>query len=199
MIRRNITGSTTFGEFMELVQEDQKADLLEGVIYLASPENTDHNDLIRWLSLVMGMFIEARNPGRLTINKVAYRLSERTAPEPDLAFVSASRLAKIKPGYVEGPPDLAIEIVSPDSVDRDYENKRLRYEEGGVKEYWIIDPLDETVLFLVNENGRFKEQPLPGHVLESRVLLGLKLDTRLFFQRPLPPTMPIIQNLLPKP
>lgn len=196
MVRRNVTGNTTFGEFMELIQENQKADLLDGVIYLASPENTGHNDLLRWLTLVLGVFIEERRLGQLTINKVAYRLSDRTAPEPDLAFVSASRVSKIKLGYVEGPPDLAIEIISPDSIDRDYENKRLRYEEGGVKEYWIIDPLDETVLFLVSEGGKFIEQPLSGHMLESRVLPGLKLDTRWLFQRPLPSTMPIVRSLL---
>ena len=123
-----------FSEFLELIPEDQKADLLDGVIHLASPESSEHNDLLRWLTVVLDLFIEERRLGRLTINKVAYRLSDRTAPEPDLAFVAVDRVDRIKPGYVDGPPDLAVEIVSSDSVERDYENKRRRYEAAGVLE-----------------------------------------------------------------
>ena len=196
MVRRTPAGTTTFSDFLELIREDQKADLLDGVIYLASPENSDHNDLLRWLTVVLDLFIEDRRLGRLTINKVAYRLSDRTAPEPDLAFVAAHRLDRIKPGYVDGPPDLAVEIVSPDSVDRDYEEKRRRHEAAGVLEYWIIDPLESTATFLVREGDVFVEQIAREHLYHSRVLEGFELDTRWLWQRPLPATMPIVRRLL---
>src|SRR3990172_9509774 len=110
MVRRTPAGTTPFSDFLELIREDQKADLLDGVVHLASPENSEHNDLLRWLTVVLDLFIEERRLGRLTINKVAYRLSDRTAPEPDLGFVAAHRVDRIKPGYVDGPPDLAVEI-----------------------------------------------------------------------------------------
>ena len=196
MVRRTPAGTTTFSDFLELVQEDQKADLLDGVIYLASPENADHNDLLRWLTIVLGQFIEERRLGRLTLNKVAYRLSDRTAPEPDLGFVAAHRIDRIKSGYVDGPLDLAVEIVSPDSVDRDYEQKRHRYEVAGVLEYWIIDPLDQSATFLVREGDTFVERIPREHVYQSRVLAGLELDVRWLWQRPLPATMPIVRRLL---
>lgn len=196
MVRRTHTGTTTFTEFLELVREDQKADLLDGVIYMASPESWDHNKLVRWLTLVLGSFIEARKLGELAINRVAFRLSRNSSPEPDLGFVETSRVDRIKQGYVEGPPDLAIEIVSPDSVDRDYENKRRRYEEAGVGEYWIIDPLDSTATFLVLEKGVFVEAHPKDFIYQSRVLTGLSLDVRWLWQRPLPATLPIVQRLL---
>ncbi|MFH1108606.1 MAG: Uma2 family endonuclease [Planctomycetota bacterium] len=196
MVRRTPAGTTTFSDFLELIREDQKADLLDGVIYLASPENADHNDLLRWLTVVLDLFIEDRRLGRLTINKVAYRLSDRTAPEPDLAFVAANRIDRIKPGYIDGPPDLAVEIVSPDSVDRDYEEKRRRYEAAGVLEYWIIDPLESTATFLVREGDVFVEQIAREHLYHSRVLEGFELDVRWLWQRPLPATMPIVRRLL---
>jgi len=44
------TGPYTFDDFCEMVREDQKADLIDGVIYMASPENTEANDLFVWLS-----------------------------------------------------------------------------------------------------------------------------------------------------
>lgn len=196
MVRRTRSGTVTFTDFLELIQEDQKADLLQGVIYLASPESPDHNKLVRWVTIVLGSFIEQRQLGELTINKVAYRLSGHTAPEPDLGFVSVDRVDRIKPGYIDGPPDLAIEIVSPDSVDRDYEDKRRRYEEAGVREYWIIDPLEKSATFLVREGELFVERFPPEQMYESTVLPGLTLDVRWLWQRPLPPTMPIVRRLL---
>lgn len=187
MVRKSNIGTTTFIEFCELIREDQKADLLDGVIHLASPESLEHNELLCWLTVVLGQFILERKLGRLTVNKVAFRLSDSTAPEPDLAFVASERLDRLKRGYVDGPPDLAIEIISPESADRDYEVKRNRYEEAGVREYWIIDPLDSSVVFLVHEGGSFVEKFPLDHIYESSVLTGLRLDVRLLFQRPLPP------------
>ncbi len=179
-----------------MVPDYQKADLLDGVIYLAPPEATESNQILLWLCSVIGLFVEERQLGEITINGVAYRFSVYTAPEPDLAFIAANRRNIIKSNYVDGPPDLAIEIVSPDSIDRDYEIKRRRYEEAGVQEYWIIDPLENTATFLVREGDAFVEQFPPDHFYESRVLPGFKLDTRWLFQRPLPATMPIIRRLL---
>jgi len=196
MVRRTPTGTTTFSEFLELIQEDQKADLLDGVIHLSSPENTEHNDILVWLTAVLKPYIEERTLGRLTVNKVAYRLSDRTAPEPDLAFIAADRIDRIKPGYVDGPPDLAVEIVSPESADRDYEDKRRRYEAAGVLEYWIIDPLENVATFFVRAGEAFVEKHPREHIYESRTLARLEFDVRWLRQRPLPPTMPIVLRLL---
>lgn len=196
MVRRMPAGTTTFDEFLELIHEDQKADLLEGVIHVASPENAEHNDLLRWLTVVLDLFIEERGLGRLTINKMAYRLSGRSAPEPDLGFVAANHLDRIKHGYVEGPPDLAVEIVSPESADRDYEQKRRSYESAGVSEYWIIDPLENSATFLVREGNSFVEHHPVEHIYKSRVLPGFELDVRWLQQRPLPATMAIVRRIL---
>jgi len=72
MVIRNVSGTTTFNEFLELIREDQKADPLDGLIFMASPVNLDHNDVVSWLSANMRMFVEERRLGRFTINKVAY-------------------------------------------------------------------------------------------------------------------------------
>src|SRR5205823_11824459 len=67
--------------------------------------------------------------GQLYISRVAFRISELHSPEPDLAFVKKDRLMHRKRGHFDGPPDVAFEIVSPDSVDRDYTKKRKQYED----------------------------------------------------------------------
>jgi Uma2 family endonuclease len=188
-------GVYAFADFLELIHEE-KADLIDGVIHMASPESTEHNALVLWLAKVLGWYIEERRLGRLTVNKVAYRLNDRTAPEPDLGFVRLEREAIIRKGYVDGPPDLAVEIVSGDSVDRDYESKRRRYEQAGVAEYWIIDPDETRATFLVRGAEGFVESSPVDHLFTSRILPGFVLDVRWLCQRPLPPSLPIVQKLL---
>lgn len=190
------TGSCSFSDFLELIREDQKADLIDGVIYLASPENLEHNELVLWLGTVLGLFVQERGLGRVMLNRVAFRLTDRTAPEPDIAFVRSERLAIVKSGYVDGPPDVAIEIVSPDSVDRDFEAKRELYGRGGVGEYWIVDPSDAEVTLLVRRGGVLEKASLEGFLLRSEVITGFTLDTQDLWARPLPSALFTVQRLL---
>ena len=196
MVIRTRAGDVTFGEFMEIVREDQKADLIDGVIYMASPENIEHNDVIGWLVAIIRPFVDHRRLGKVTVNRVAYRLTNKNAPEPDVAVILSKRLGDVRRGYVAGPPDLAIEVVSPESVHRDYELKRRRYEKSGVQEYWIIDPDErQATFFCLGEEGFIEQQP-EKKVFHSRVLPGLAVDVRWFWQRPLPDTLAIVQSLV---
>ncbi len=196
MATRTRSGPLTFADFLELVQGDQKADLIDGVFYMASPENIGHNKLVVWLTTLLQQFVEEHKSGWVTVNKVAFRLTDKTSPEPDLAFVRADRASIVKRGYIDGPPDLAIEIVSPDSVHRDYELKRERYEAAGVAEYWIIDPDEAVATFFVRGESCFVEAATVDSIFHSRVLEGFAIDTRWLWQESLPPTLPIVQAML---
>src|SRR5262245_45079793 len=139
MATKTRRGTLSFEEFCDMVPDGQKADLIDGVMYVASPDNTDANDLFVWLLTLIFDFVELRDLGRVFGTRVAFRLTGTNGPEPDIAFVRKSRLHLIKWGYVNGSPDLAMEIVSPESVERDYEKKRLQYQHARIPEYWIID------------------------------------------------------------
>jgi len=145
---RAISGPFTWEDFCVLVREDQKADLIDGVIYMASPENTDANEMFGWLFTLMELFVEEFQLGQIYGSRVAVRLGVKTAPEPDILFVSKKHLHRVKRGGIDGAPDIAVEIVSPESIDRDYNLKRLKYEKAGVPEYWIIDEIEETITLL---------------------------------------------------
>ncbi|MBI1904386.1 MAG: Uma2 family endonuclease, partial [Planctomycetia bacterium] len=125
----------TFDDFLAQVGEEQKAELLDGVIHVASPENVGHNFLEFWLARVVAEFVDEHDLGHVTLANIAFRLKDGRAVEPDFAFIAKRRLGILKGGYAEGAPDLAVEIVSPDSVRRDYVLKRGYYEVAGVREY----------------------------------------------------------------
>jgi Uma2 family endonuclease len=187
----------TFEEFCGAVREDQKADLIDGVIYMASPENTDANEIFLWLTSILHPFVRRKQLGRVLGSRVAFRLGERSGPEPDIAIVRADRLHLVHRGYVDGPPDMAIEVVSPESVDRDYKDKRKQYQDAKVSEYWIVDELDQEVTLLrLNDQGRYREVRPKQGVLRSSVVEGFWLRTEWLWLEPLPDAVEILIQLI---
>jgi Uma2 family endonuclease len=187
----------TFDEFCAVIPNGQKADLIDGVIYMASPDNTQAGELFMWFGGIVDFYVDERDLGKVYGLRIAFRLDDTNSPEPDIAFVRKDRLRLLRRGYFAGAPDLAVEIVSPDSVDRDYVTKRALYQEAGVREYWIIDPLQQKVTWLrLDAKGKYREvRPRKGE-LHSQVLPGFWLRPEWLWQEPLPKKMEILQQIL---
>lgn len=104
--------------------------------------------------------------------------------EPDIVFKLPENLPGPDEDYFDG-ADLVMEIVSPDkkSTDRDYKEKRADYAEGGIPEYWIVDPQEKliTVLTLQEktyiEHGAFRA----GQTATSKLLDGFSVDVSAVF------------------
>ncbi|MGH9675684.1 MAG: Uma2 family endonuclease, partial [Candidatus Acidiferrum sp.] len=167
------------------------------VLYMASPENTDANQIFRWLFAVLGIYVRKKRLGDVFGSRVACRLDNSNSPEPDLFFVAARNRARVKRGGVEGPPDVAVEIVSPESVDRDYGKKRKQYERFGVSEYWIIDEYaQKMIVFKLDSYKKYREVPPRKKIHHSQVITGFRLDPRWLWQDPLPDELEVLQHLL---
>ncbi len=191
------TSFIDFEDFCLLVKDGEKADLIDGVIYMASPDNTDANKLNGWLLALMSIYARRKDLGQVYVSRVAFRLDKKNGPEPDIAFVRKDRLHLVKRGRVEGAPDLAVEIVSPDSIERDYGKKRDQYERFGVREYWIVDELEEKVTLLrLQASGRYREVRPKKGVLHSQALPGFYLRPQWCWQDPLPDELQLLEEML---
>ncbi len=190
-------GVFTYDDFCALIREDQKADLIDGVIYMASPENKKANGLFIWLVTVLQLYVRRRKLGEIYGSRFACRLDDTNAPEPDILFVAAANLKRIKYGGVEGPPDLAIEIVSPESVERDYDDKRRQYQKFKIPEYWIIDEDERKVTLLRRDaRGKYREVASRKGIFHSHVIEGFRLDPKWLWQDPFPDELETLQLLL---
>ena len=107
--------------------------------------------------------------------------------EPDVVLMLHENRSKRSNRVWQG-ADLAVEIVSEDDPKRDYENKRDDYASAGIREYWIVDPHDESVTLLCLEEGKQSYTEVgrfQGHELcQSRLLSDLKLTPKEIFNRP---------------
>ena len=175
----------TVKDFYRLVPDGEKADLIDGTIYMASPDSTENDDIGGFLYTLMRMYSEIKNLGRISGSRFAYKLGEYSCPEPDVAFVRRERLDMIGDTGMDGSPDIAVEIVAAESEDRDYVDKKNLYQEAGVLQYWLIDPKGMNVEFYRFVEGRYELIPLEeGRIFRSSVLNGFWLDTDWLFSKP---------------
>lgn len=187
----------TVKHFYRLVPDGQKADLIDGVIYMASPDSTESDDINVFLICLIKVYVDYKNLGRVSASRFAYKLDEYNAPEPDVAFVRRERLDLIHETGMTGPPDLAIEIVAQESEGRDYEVKKQLYEATGVQEYWIIDPPGMNVEFYRLVGGEYERMPLEdGEIFRSDALAGFWLDVNWLFARPMPSAYAKLREIL---
>ena len=105
-----------------------------------SPVSIRHADLLNFLHLLLGAYVDRHRLGVLYREVVAVRFSSRNVFLPDLAFYRTERLGQIRDNHIEGAPDLVVEALSPRTAKRDTGPKFAAYEEHGVTEYWILDP-----------------------------------------------------------
>ena len=138
----------TYEQFLEWADEDTHAEWVNGEAVEMSPESNEHQELAFFLLTAIGLFVQQRGLGVTRFE----RFQMKTGPglpgrEPDLMFIATSNLARLKATYLDGPADLAVEIVSPESKLRDRGDKFYEYEQGGVGEYWLIDPLRKQAEF----------------------------------------------------
>lgn len=105
-----------------------------------------------------------------SIQRFVMRLGEQ-AFLPDLQLFRAERLHLLRTYYFDGPADLVIEVTLPEQEAADTLVKRRAYAAGGVPEYWIVDPVEQTIEFLTLTATGYAPQPLPadGHYRSSSI------------------------------
>src|SRR5262249_15754636 len=94
---------------------------------------------------------------------------------PEIIFLAAARVGQIRE-RIEIVPDVIVEVISPESRSLDTRTKLDDYERAGVREYWLIDPIEETMTFYRLRGGKFSPAPTTSTHYESQIVAGFRLD-----------------------
>lgn len=188
----------TFEEFLTWCDEDTWAEWVDGEVQMVSPASDRHQDLADFLTAVVRIFVEARGLGVVRSAPFLMKMGpELPGREPDLVFVSREHLGRLKATYLDGPADLVVEIVSPESRVRDRGEKFYEYETAGVREYWLIDPeREEARFYRLGERGWYEPVPPDEEGLyRSEVVPGFWLKVDWLWQEPLPSPIRIVAEI----
>jgi Uma2 family endonuclease len=172
----------TFHERYEAMPKNTRAELIGGIVYVASPvgriHSKEHGRLIMWL----GNY-EAATPGVEMLPTPTVILSSDCEPQPDVALRMLNGKSQVvlredsETEYIAGPPELVVEAASTtESID--LHRKRNDYEKHGVAEYIAFLIRSRNVVWLVRENGNFTDlKPTGDNILRSQIFPGLWLDS----------------------
>jgi Uma2 family endonuclease len=156
--------------------EGTRAELIDGELFMCPSPRSRHQDTAGNLFALLRDFVRHRSLGRVFVAPLDVHLPSGDIVEPDILYVAKANLGIVH-DWVRGAPDLIIEVLSPESIDRDRFVKRDLYAKNGVREYWIVDLEEKTIEVLSLVEGQYEPRGYFefGDVLVSPLLAEFKL------------------------
>ncbi|MEM6424316.1 MAG: Uma2 family endonuclease [Cyanobacteria bacterium P01_D01_bin.128] len=143
---------------------DNHYELVDGQLVLMTPPRVEHFLIAKFLEQQLDSEIQRLSLDWLTFRETGIRTGYAKSRLVDLCVVTRDQAKELlgQAAVFQTPPRLVIEVVSPDSVTRDYRYKRSEYAAVDIAEYWIVDPLAAKVTVLQWEEGWYEETVCTG-------------------------------------
>jgi len=172
-------------QFYEQITEDDKAEFINGEVIMHSPAKNIHVAISTRLATLLNHFVSMNDSGFVGIEKLMTEFT-RNSYEPDICFYSKEKAIHFSDDQLLHPiPDFIVEILSPSTSKKDRTIKLFKYKQHGVKEYWIVDPTDNTITVFMLENGKYDtnaysddDDLIPVSIFGEQ----LKLDLKYIFE-----------------
>lgn len=161
--------------------EDIRAELINGQIYYMSAPSRIHQEILGFLFKKIAYYLDQkRGDCKVYPSPFAVKLSEddnKTIVEPDISVICDSN--KLTDRGCTGAPDLIIEITSPSNSSHDYVRKLNLYMNAGVREYWIVNPIDQSVYVYFLEENKFDTKP---YTFQDKIKVNIYEDLWISFE-----------------
>jgi Uma2 family endonuclease len=164
---------------------DNRYELEDGALILMNPPTGRHTLIIRLLNNAFEAEISRLNLPWASLQMLGIRTAARRSRLPDLCVVPLETMQECLDvsAVIESGALLSVEIVSPDSVKRDYRFKRAEYASFGIPEYWIVDPIAQKVTLLLLVEGLYEETIYQGEdPIQSQIFPDLSLTVNQLLQ-----------------
>src|SRR5262245_56253875 len=176
----------TYDDYVLFPEDGLRHELIDGEHYVTPSPNLRHQDIIGRLYLIIGNWLQGHPVGRVYFAPLDVLFSQYDVVEPDLLFVSNERSGVLAEKFIQGAPDLAVEVVSASTRHRDDTIKLRLYERFGVREYWTVDPVAESMAVYRRVNDRFVRPIIltraAADVFRTDVLPGLDVPLARVFE-----------------
>ena len=170
-------GPLTYEDYCELPDDGKRYEILDGELFVSLAPAPRHQTVLQNLHLILGRFVKDHKLGTIYIAPIDMLLAQTTVAQPDLLFIGSGHDAIVTGRAVEGPPDLAVEILSPSTERKDRTTKATLYARYGIRHYWIVHPTERTIeLFeLETESYRHVVTEKGDAVVRSPLFPGLEI------------------------
>jgi Uma2 family endonuclease len=164
--------------------EEKPYQIIGGEIIMTPSPSPFHQEILGNLIEKLRSFVRVHGLGKLLVSPLDIRFNDDEIYQPDLAFFRQSKIQNIRKEGIDALPDLVIEVLSPSNAYYDLTRKKTVYAQYGVEEYWIIDPIEESIEILTNENGLYRTEALlrKPAMLESNMFPGFSMKVDDVFE-----------------
>ena len=166
----------TAEDLAKLNDWSHRYELIKGELLTMSPAGDEHGAVTINLSILLGVYVKANNLGVLRSADTGFKLETNpdTVLAPDVAFIASARAGTRVSGFRSGPPDLAVEVISPGDTQREVERKTALWLELGAISVWNVNPKKRTVEVnrangekrLFHEDDELVDDTVPGFRLK---------------------------------
>lgn len=190
-----VIAEMTYAQFLQL-PADVHAEWVDGKVIEMPAVTDEHSALQAFFMKVVGVYVDAHHLGEVRAEPFQMKpAADLPGRSPDLLFVARRNLSRLKKLYLDGPADLVVEILSPGTVSVDRGDKYAEYERGGVREYWLVDPMRKQLdAYLRRRDGLYQRiVPDERDVVRSSVIKGMWIDANWLWRKPLPSSMQVLK------
>lgn len=168
----------TYANYLHLPNDGKTYQIIGGNLIMSPAPSLYHQSISRNLEFIIWEFVKEHDLGEVFDAPVDVIFSPINVTQPDIVYISKSRLNIAQKTGIFGPPDWIVEIVSPSNSEIDIRFKHQIYKSYGVKEYWIVNPEEEMVnVYILKEGGyTLKGVYLKEDTIEVGIIPGLKVD-----------------------
>jgi Uma2 family endonuclease len=140
------TDLVTADELERFPSDDRRYELVDGRVVPMSPVTFEHGKVVLQLGFLLSRYLRSKSVG-VVVTEVGFKLAvgPDTVRAPDIAFIRMDRIPANAKGFFTGPPDVAIEVVSPDDRPADMRAKVAQYLARGVALVVVVDADQRTV------------------------------------------------------
>lgn len=161
----------TATEFLELPETNLPTELINGEVFRMPAPQLSHQDVV----LMLAIFLKQKlATGKVYVAPVDVYLDDENVIQPDVLWISPDnqQCVSVEGKYLRGAPDLVVEVFSPGTARRDKRDKFRLYQKYGVREYWMVDPIEQFIEVLQLLKGKFALLDVygPGEVFTSPLI-----------------------------
>jgi Uma2 family endonuclease len=167
-----------------LLEEGAPFQLINYDLVMSPSPLAIHQQILFELSETIVLFnIKNNRKGQWMYAPMDVKFDDGNILQPDILYVAEDRVAGLVKDRVEGAPDLVIEILSPSNAYYDLRTKKDIYEKYGVKEYIIVDPIQQTTELYALKDGAYyiHQKASKNELLHSLILPGFNIDLSRVF------------------
>jgi Uma2 family endonuclease len=192
----------TYEEWLIWAEGNVQAEWVNGEGIKFVPPDPEHGIASFLAARLLADFVELFDLGVVLHSPLEMRLEMiPSSREPDVLFIARDHLHRIGPTRIEGPVDVAVEFISPDSVRRDRVEKLAEYEAAGIMEYWLFDARrgkERSDFYRLNAQGRYELVPLDADGrYHSVVVPRFWLRPEWLWQIPRPKVRSLLDQIAP--